>query len=334
MHFAASRPSNSALQFPHAMPFSRRARGRFRASRGRSGSRFPTRITCPCRNIPTAWALPAHEEGIWIMRASMAFFAGVGTVIVAVAAGLGGGLTIANIMSPQAPKQELSKVERRGSTEPSASTKDPLVPVPYMAATQASSNGPVVVSTAAQNAQSAHSEANASSAQATPAPTQVPQAQVPEAKVPEITASNDQAAVAPDPAKSGASRTAETSQPETSKPETSKTLDTSKSSEVSKPSESSTAKPSSSAMQPAAVRDQPATPDNAYAKARNADAKQAERRRADRHQQWADRRRYQPSREQELRDVEAKVREATETRDDVERPTRVEYPQVRVFGAE
>jgi hypothetical protein len=329
MHFAASRPSNSALQFAHAMPFSRRARGRFRASRGRSGSRFPTRITCPCRNIPTAWALPAHEEGIWIMRASMAFFAGVGTVIVAVAAGLGGGLTIANIMSPQAPKQELSKVERRGSTEPSASTKDPLVPVPYMAATQASSNGPVVVSTAAQNAQSAHSEANASSAQAAPAPMQVP-----EAKVPEITASNDQAAVAPDPAKSGASRTAETSQPETSKPETSKTLDTSKSSEVSKPSESSTAKPSSSATQPAAVRDQPATPDNAYAKARNADAKQAERRRADRHQQWADRRRYQPSREQELRDVEAKVREATETRDDVERPTRVEYPQVKVFGAE
>jgi hypothetical protein len=80
------------------------------------------------------------------MRASMAFFAGVGTVVVAAAAGLGGGLTIANIMSPQAPKQELSKVERRGASEPSASTKDPLVPVPYMAATQASSKGPVVVS--------------------------------------------------------------------------------------------------------------------------------------------------------------------------------------------
>jgi hypothetical protein len=275
------------------------------------------------------------------MRASMAFFAGVGTVIVAVAAGLGGGLTIANIMSPQAPKQELSKAERRGSAEPSASTKDALVPVPYMAATQASSNGPVVVSTAAQNAQSTHNQANASVAQATPAPTQVPQSQLPEVQVPEVTASNDQAAVAPDPAKSGASRTAETSQPEISKPEiskpeTSQFLDTSKSSEVSKPTESSTAKPSLSAMQPAAVRDQPASPDNANAKAkaRNADAKQAERRRADRHQLWADRRRYQPSREQELRDVEAKVREATETRDDVERPMRVEYPQVRVFGAE
>jgi hypothetical protein len=62
--------------------------------------------------------------------------------------------------------------------------------------------------------------------------------------------------------------------------------------------------------------------------------KRAERRKVDRHQQWADRRRYQ-SRDQELRDVEARVREDTETREIyVERPVRVEYPQVRLFGSE
>ena len=42
-----------------------------------------------------------------------------------------------------------------------------------------------------------------------------------------------------------------------------------------------------------------------------------------------------PGRDQELRDVEARVREDTETRDVyVERPMRVEYPQVRLFGSE
>jgi hypothetical protein len=266
------------------------------------------------------------------MRTSMAFFAGVGTVFVAVAAGVGGGLTIANIMSPQAP-QEHSKVERRGSTEPSTSTKDPLVPVPYMAATQASSKGPVVVSPA-PNAQAAQNEAGASA----------PKAAAPAAQIPEVTASNDRAAASqavasPDAnAKPGASRSAETSQPaDASKPsEISKPSEAPKPSEASKPTEASTAKPSSSSTQAVAVREQPASPDdaNTNAKARDTDMKRAERRRTDRHQQWVDRRRYQ-SRDQELRDVEARVREDTETREVyVERPVRVEYPQVRLFGSE
>jgi hypothetical protein len=261
------------------------------------------------------------------MRVSMAFFAGVGTVLVAVAAGLGGGLTIANIMSPQAPKQELSKAERRGASEPTASTKDPLVPVPYMAATQASSKGPVVVSPA-PNAQAAQNEAGASASQAA----------APAAQVPEVTASNDHAAASQAVASSdanakpGASRSSETSQPS----DASKPSEISKPSEASKPAEASTAKPSSSSAPAVAVRDQPTSPDeaNTNAKARDIDMKRAERRRADRHQQWADRRRYQ-SRDQELRDVEAKVREDTETRETyVERPVRVEYPQVRLFGSE
>jgi hypothetical protein len=247
------------------------------------------------------------------MRASMAFFAGVGTVIVAVAAGLGGGLMMANMMSSQAPYQ-LGKAERHGASETSASSKDPLVPVPYMAATQASSNGPVVVSTAAQNAEPARNESNVSSAQGTPAPAQTPDA----------TASNDHVATTPASGKSGAAKVAETAQ----------SSDTLKSSEVSKSTELSTTKPAASAVQTAVAQDQPASADNAYAKARNADVKQAERRRADRRQQWADRRRYQPSRDQELRDVEASVREATDTRSVADSPTRIGYPQVRVFEAE
>src|SRR5712691_9902647 len=87
------------------------------------------------------------------MRTSMAYLAGAGTVVITMAAGIGGGLVIGNIMSPQAPKQELSKLERRGATETPPSTKDPLVPVPYLAATQAASNSPVVVSPSPQNTQ-------------------------------------------------------------------------------------------------------------------------------------------------------------------------------------
>jgi hypothetical protein len=241
------------------------------------------------------------------MRTSMAYLAGAGTVVTAIAAGLGGGLLIAEIMSPHAPKQEMSKLERRAAPEPSASTRDPLVPVPYLAATQASSNGPVVVSPASQNAQPALLEANNSSP--------------PAAQTSDVTASNDQAAKSPDASKPEASKS-ETSKPETSKSEASK-------SEASKLPEAPASKPSSPAVQPAV-----SVPDDAYAKARDADMKRAERRKSERRQQWADRRRTQQSREQELRDVEEKVRAETEPRDDDERPVRVEYPQVRLFRAE
>jgi hypothetical protein len=51
------------------------------------------------------------------MRASTAYFAGVGTVIAAIVAGIGGGLVIADMISPKSPKQgtELSRPERRMS---------------------------------------------------------------------------------------------------------------------------------------------------------------------------------------------------------------------------
>lgn len=71
------------------------------------------------------------------MRTSTAYFAGVGTVMVAVAAGLGGGYLAANIVSP--PTQAVSKLERsvgqrNASPEPTTVGRAPAEPVPYIAA--------------------------------------------------------------------------------------------------------------------------------------------------------------------------------------------------------
>jgi len=67
------------------------------------------------------------------MRISTAYFAGVGTVIAAVTAGLGGGYLAANITSP--PTQAISKLERRMSAEPINASSAPAEPVRHVAAT-------------------------------------------------------------------------------------------------------------------------------------------------------------------------------------------------------
>ena len=64
------------------------------------------------------------------MRISTAYFAGVGTVIVAVSAGLGGGYLAANIANP--PTQAVSKLERRMSAEPIHVATAPAEPVPHV----------------------------------------------------------------------------------------------------------------------------------------------------------------------------------------------------------
>jgi hypothetical protein len=66
----------------------------------------------------------------------MAYFAGAGTVIVAIVAGLGGGLVIANMVYPQPAKQgvETSVMERRKALEPVAVKAGPSEPVQYLAA--------------------------------------------------------------------------------------------------------------------------------------------------------------------------------------------------------
>ena len=67
------------------------------------------------------------------MRISTAYFAGVGTVIMAVGAGLGGGYLAANVTHP--PTQTVSKLERRMSAEPITVSTAPAEPVPQVAAT-------------------------------------------------------------------------------------------------------------------------------------------------------------------------------------------------------
>ena len=70
------------------------------------------------------------------MRISTAYFAGVGTVIVAVAAGLGGGYLAANFANPPSG---VSKLERRMSAEPISVAAVQPQPVPRAVATSPAS---------------------------------------------------------------------------------------------------------------------------------------------------------------------------------------------------
>jgi hypothetical protein len=195
------------------------------------------------------------------MRTSTAYFAGVGTVVVAVAAGLGGGYLAANIAHP--PVQTVSKLERRMSAEPIAVAKAPAEAVTYAAAPAATNSA----STPAQEQQQAQPQTQPPpQAEATAPPVNPPRAE-------EKPANNVAAA-----------------QPVQSPPQPSK---------------------------PAEQADEKTTaPRESYARAGDVDIKRAaaEKRRAERRQQWADKRRLKQPREPELDAVEDRVREVTEPR--------------------
>jgi hypothetical protein len=235
------------------------------------------------------------------MRASIAYFVGAGTVVAAIAAGLGGGLLMANIMNPHEVR-EASKVERRaqqaqqspqpdsrqGTSSTVAASNTPQAPTAYQAAIQQSATTPVVVAPAPSNSPQPSSEAsNVGSPPAQPSPPR------------EAAAANETQSA---PSASKAADASVLKQRE--KPQ-------------EKPQEQASTQPAvreeQAAVQPAS-REQASPPDNAYAKARDADVKRqaAEQRRAERRQQWTTRR--QP-RDQELRDVEAKVREDSDSRE-------------------
>jgi len=68
------------------------------------------------------------------MRVSIAYFAGVATVILAIATGLGGGLLLGDVMNPQGSKQaEATRFDQRA---PIPAINGAAQPVPFMAATQ------------------------------------------------------------------------------------------------------------------------------------------------------------------------------------------------------
>jgi hypothetical protein len=188
------------------------------------------------------------------MRLTTAYFAGVGTVVVAVSTGLGGGLLISNIVSPHEPKVEMSKLELRMSSKP--------IPV-----SNAPQSEPAIAAT--KQAQPAEAQGSGSTTASAPPAASPPQG---------------------------------TTQAATSEQKNS---------------------------------DQIKAPENAFARARDADvrreARRAEqKRRAERRQHWAERRR--PRQDQELRDVEAKVREATEPRQAfAAEPVKLETPRITLF---
>jgi hypothetical protein len=217
------------------------------------------------------------------MRASTAYFAGAGTIIAAIAAGVGGGLLMGDIMSPKSPNQttEMTRLERRMSPEPIPAAPTSSEPVPYLAAPQPSQPSTTVA--------------------AAPAPVQA----------------QTEAANASPPADAPAAKQPETKHPETKQPET--------------PASQPASQPAPQAAQPVA-REQATAPNDALAKARDADIKRADdRRKAERRQQWAERRRQRQ--QQELQAVEDRVREDTEPRREfVGDPVRVEMPRIRLFG--
>ncbi|MGX1317373.1 hypothetical protein AB7M17_000826 [Bradyrhizobium sp. USDA 377] len=74
------------------------------------------------------------------MRASTAYFVGAGTIVVAIAIGLGGGIVAGNIMNPIAPKQgpDTSKMAQRAeAASASAQTNAPSERVQYLTGSQA-----------------------------------------------------------------------------------------------------------------------------------------------------------------------------------------------------
>ena len=268
------------------------------------------------------------------MRASMAYFAGAGTIVVAIAAGLGGGLVISDVMNPHATR-ELGKVElqmkarqanaaqqspqpdaAQASPQPSSSpaTASNALPAPYLAQVQPAAKAPVVVGAAPSKPQEM--------------PQDQPKSDAANAAAPAVNTSeppakrDDVAAAKPDDAPKV--KQAEHTQP--------------------KPAEQTPAQP--------AAHDEASAPENAYAKARDANLKrQDDKRKSDRHQQWATRRQQQ--RDPDMRDVEEQVRrdsgprEVIVRRDDSDRrdydrrdddrrddgrPTGFGFPHINFFG--
>ncbi|MHC2622765.1 type IV secretory pathway VirB10-like protein [Bradyrhizobium huanghuaihaiense] len=222
------------------------------------------------------------------MRASTAYFVGAGTIIVAIAIGLGGGIVAGNIMNPIAPKQgaDTSKMAQRTEAATSAPTSAPSERVNYLTGSQAFG---------AMIAAPAQAEAK------------------PEAAKPD-TQTNQANAKPPAPQPSQAAAV-----------------------EPPKPAPASSPKP----VEQQASTEPSSSPDNAYAKARDADVKRAasERRRMDRRERWAERHRYDSRDPRGMRDrtdwndVARSVREDSDARDYASRP-RGGFPQIRLFGAD
>jgi hypothetical protein len=252
------------------------------------------------------------------MRASTAYFAGAGTVAAAIVAGVGGGLLFGNIVSPTTPKHgtETTLLERRMQQAPIRATTAPSEPVPYLAAPQLPGPGAAVTAAAAQTE---------SVKQVAGAPSQAPTPTEPVKQTEQVNAA---------PATPAAASTTTVAPP---------AANTNTAATVAAPAAHPAAPPSPPAV--ATTQEQrTAPPEDAFAKARDANAKRdadtrrtAEKRRFEHRQQWVEKRRYRSRQDQELQAVEQAVREQTEPRRErvlAVEPVRSEMPQIRLFGPE
>ena len=84
------------------------------------------------------------------MRASTAYFVGAGSIVAAIAIGLGGGIVAGNIMHPIAPKQgpDTGKMAQRAEASAPATTNAPSERVQYITGSQ--SFGAVVAAPGAE----------------------------------------------------------------------------------------------------------------------------------------------------------------------------------------
>lgn len=242
------------------------------------------------------------------MRASTAYFVGAGTIVAAIAIGLGGGIVAGNIMNPVAPKQgpDTSKMAQRAeSAGAPAATNAPSERVNYLTGSQAF--GAMI----------------AAPAQAEAKPEAKPEAGKPEAAKPGTQpAQATVEAPAPPPSQAAAVEPPKDQFKEQSKPTVAS------SPKAAKPGE-----------QQASV-DPASSLDNAYAKAKDSDVRRAasERRRIERRERWAERRHYYEGREPrgmrdrtDWDDVARNIREDSDARDYAGRP-RGSFPQIRLFG--
>ncbi|MBI5261464.1 MAG: hypothetical protein HY852_06560 [Bradyrhizobium sp.] len=217
------------------------------------------------------------------MRASMAYFAGAGTIVAAIAVGLGGGLIAGNIMNPQLPKEAsaATRLERGApvdtvgaSTTPARAAAERTIlasdPVPYLAETQRAGFG-------AAFERQAHS-------------TQAPA---------RASATND--------GKNNGKNDG-------------------------KPADASSAPTARTAEQPG-WGEKAGSPEDAYARANYSDLRReaAERRRAERRQRWAERHRRDWREPTDWGDVDRRVREDAEARDNGARRA-YGFPQIRLFA--
>jgi hypothetical protein len=214
------------------------------------------------------------------MRVTTAFFAGAGTVVVAIGAGLGGGLLLGDIMSPQQPKQpssEMTRLEQRMSPQP-IPANGATQPVPYMATTQ-------VAATIGEQAAQPKQEA--------PPPQAQPQAQ-PQQAPPQVQQASTQAS---EPKQNPAAQPAAPA-------------DQSAARERAAPDDAF-----ANARDADLKRDARRPEDRDRRKAERRQQWDERRQQWDeRRQQWVDKRKWRPRQDDDLNDVETSVREATESR--------------------